>query len=92
MALVVTISTGTGLVCQTTTSNLFKQRIVASLPHTESLLISADHYFKKTLYSSKAVYSDWVRGVCVYERVCAREPTHGYVCVCVSKFNRVPTK
>lgn len=61
MTLIIMLRTGAGLVCQTTTSNLFKQRIVDSFPHTESLLISVDLYFKKTLYSSKDVYSDWVR-------------------------------
>ena len=83
MALVITSCTGTGLVCQTTTSNLFKQRVVASLPHTESLLISVDHYFKKTLYSSKAVYSDRVRGLCAFMSVCVHVNPHTGMCVCV---------
>lgn len=84
MILVIGLGTGAGLMCQTTTSNLFKQWISASLPHGEPLLISADVYFRKTLYSSKDVYSDWVRGVCV----CACTRTQ----LCVSRFNRISTK
>lgn len=67
--------------CQTTTSNLFKQWIVASLPHRETLLISADVYFRKTLYSSKDVYSDWVWGVCICVYVCVHASAHEYVCL-----------
>lgn len=80
MTLVIMLSSRAGLMCQTTTSNLFKQRIVASLPHRQSLLISADIHFKKTLYSSKDVYSEWVGGV----HICVCACTRTGVCVCLS--------
>lgn len=48
---------------------------------SESLLIPADVFFRKALYSSKYVYSGWIRGVCIH--VCVYAGTRLCVCVCM---------